>query len=68
MSKHPYRTVSVALAGMVSLLAGLAMAGHWPAAAGAYGTFAATVGLCVSAVAAKAYGEHKVKAGQPPAQ
>lgn len=68
---HPYRTVCVALAGMGTLLLGLLICGRWQLAASCYPTFAGTVAVCVSAVAAKAYGEHKAKAqagapGAPP--
>lgn len=56
---------------MAALLLGLLICGRWQLAVSCYPTFAGTVGICVSAVAAKAYGEHKAKAqagapGAPP--
>lgn len=70
-TNHPYRTVCVALVGMATLLLGLLICGRWPLAVSCYPTFAGSLGICVSAVAAKAYGEHKAKAhagapGAPP--
>lgn len=62
MGKHPYRTVCVALLGMLALVVGLLICGCFQAAAACYPTFAGTIAVCVSAVAAKSYGEHKVKA------
>lgn len=71
--KSQWRTVVVALAGIAALLAGLVVAGHWGGAGAQYPAFAGGVGLIVSAIAAKAYGEHKetakavVAAGEPQA-
>lgn len=62
---NQWRTVLVTSLGMVCLLAGLALTGHWPATAASYAAFAGGIGFCVGAVAAKAYGQHKANAGKP---
>jgi hypothetical protein len=61
-----WRTVGVACLGIVALVGGLALTGVWPAASGSYGAFVSGVGVCVGAVAAKAFGQHaaNAKAGQ----
>jgi uncharacterized membrane protein HdeD (DUF308 family) len=60
MKRSQWRTVIVALVGIVASLVGLLVVAHWPAANGAYPAFCGAVGFCVGAVSAKAFGEHKV--------
>ena len=62
MRSHPYRTVFVAICGMASLTAGLAMCARWPAADAVFPHFAIAIGGCVVSVAAKSYGEHRENA------
>lgn len=57
-----YRTVLVALVGIVSALGGLVIVAKWPAANAAYPAFCGAIGFCVGAVSAKSYGEHRENA------
>lgn len=62
MTRPAYRTIGIAALGILALLAGLLVAGRWPAAVGAYSSFAFGVAGCVSAVAVKAWKEHQALA------
>lgn len=64
MILNQWRTVFVAGSGILALLLGLIVAGHWPSTNANYTAFALAVGGCVSAVAAKSGWQHKANAGQ----
>ena len=57
-----WRTIGLAAGGLVALVLGLLIAGHFPLAAGQYPSFSGCVMGIVIATAAKAYGEHAANA------
>jgi energy-converting hydrogenase Eha subunit A len=63
MKRNQWRTVGIAALGIVALGIVAALSGRWPSIATIYPSFVGGVVGCVGAVAAKAYGEHKVNAG-----
>lgn len=60
MKRNQWRTVGVAGGGMLCLGWGLYMVAHWPPSAVVFPAYVGGVVACVGAVAAKAFGEHKV--------
>lgn len=59
---NQWRTVSVAVLGMLLLLAGLWIAGDHPGAVSVYPSFAGGIGVVIGAVAVKAWGQHAANA------
>lgn len=66
MKKNQFRTVAIAALGIVALGIVAGLSGRWPSIAGIYPSFVGGVVGCVGAVAAKAFGEHKVTAAAKP--
>lgn len=56
---NQWRTVSVAVLGMLLLTAGLWLAGKYAGAVAVYPAFASGIGVVTGAVALKAWGQHK---------
>lgn len=65
MKKNQFRTVGIAALGILTLGIVAGLSGRWTGIAAVYPSLVGGVAACVGAVAAKAYGEHKVTAGVP---
>lgn len=65
MKKNQFRTVAIAALGILTLGIVAGLSGRWTGIASVYPSLVGGVVGCVGAVAAKAFGEHKVTAGLP---